>query len=327
MAFLKESIHEKGLYSWLIRGTKRISPMYIKFICIIGLTFLVSTSFAQQLNFTVTINSDRANTQERDVFENMKTSFEQFLNTRNWIQDEFGPQERIKGNMLITINEMPSVGVFNATVQVQTLRPIYGSNYESLIFNFADRNWTFEYVESQPLEFDRFGFLDNISSLLAYYAYISIGVDYDSFSLRGGDSAFEIANNIVSNAQQSSRPGWNQNPSDRRNRFWLINNLYSSQVLVPVRDAYYLYHRMGMDLLVQSPEEAYKNILEAIRKVAEANKAQPNSILTITFMDAKSDEISKILKKASLEIRTEAVELLLEVDPNNARKYNDILKS
>ena len=298
----------------------------MKTIVLLFLVSLFHSVSAQQLNFTVTINSDRANTQERAIFENMKTSFEQFLNGRNWIEDEFSTQERIKGNLLITINEMPSVGLFNATVQVQTLRPIFGSNYESLLFNFADRNWTFEYVESQPLEFNRFSFLDNISSLLAYYAYIAIGIDYDSFSMRGGDSFFEIANNIVSNAQQSPRPGWNQNPSDRRNRYWLINDLYSSQSMVSVRDAYYLYHRQGMDLLTIKPEEAYKNILEAIKKVAEANKNQPNSILTITFMDAKSDEISKILHKASLEIRTEAVKILLQVDPNNAGKYNDILK-
>lgn len=290
------------------------------------LVFLLQSASAQQLNFTVTINSDRANTQERDVFDNMKSSFEQFLNGRNWTEDEFRPEERIKGNLLITINDMPSVGLFNATVQIQTIRPVYGSNYESLLFNFADRNWTFEYIEAQPLEFNRFTFLDNISSLLAFYAYVAIGLDYDSFSQRSGDPYFEIANSIVSNAQKSPRPGWSQNPSDRRNRYWLANDLYSSQVMVPIRDGYYLYHRRGLDLLTSKPEEAYGNILEALRLVAQANSAQPNSILTITFMDAKSDEISKILKNASMEIKTEAVEILLKVDPNNARKYNDILK-
>jgi hypothetical protein len=290
------------------------------------LVFLFQSALAQQLNFTVTINSDRANTQERDVFDNMKSSFEQFLNGRNWTEDEFRPEERIKGNLLITINDMPSVGLFNATVQIQTIRPVYGSNYESLLFNFADRNWTFEYIEAQPLEFNRFTFLDNISSLLAFYAYVAIGLDYDSFSQRSGDPYFEIANSIVSNAQKSPRPGWSQNPSDRRNRYWLANDLYSSQVMVPIRDGYYLYHRRGLDLLTSKPEEAYGNILEALRLVAQANSAQPNSILTITFMDAKSDEISKILKNASMEIKTEAVEILLKVDPNNARKYNDILK-
>jgi len=298
----------------------------MKILCSILLVLFFRTASAQQLNFTVTINSDRANTQEREVFDNMKTSFEQFLNNRNWIDDEFTAQERIKGNLLITINEMPSVGLFNATVQVQTIRPVYGSNYESLLFNFADRSWTFEYVESQPLEFNRFSFLDNISSLLAFYAYVAIGLDYDSFSERGGDAYFEIANNIVSNAQKSPRPGWDQNPSDRRSRYWLANDLYGSQVMVPIRDAYYFYHRRGLDLLSSKPEEAFANILQAIKLISEANSAQPNSILTIVFMDAKSDEISKILKNASLEIRTEAVEILLKVDPNNARKYNDILK-
>ncbi|WP_162419040.1 type IX secretion system protein PorD [Cyclobacterium roseum] len=300
-----------------------------RYLVLFGLLVLVSlpqTGISQQLNFTVTINSERARTQDRDIFEQMKSSFEQFLNGRNWTDDEFKQEERIKGNLLITINDMPQVGLFTATVQIQTVRPVYGSNYESLMLNFADRNWTFEYVDSQPLEFNQYSFLNNITSLLAYYAYIAIGMDYDSFAPRGGDPYFETANNIVSNAQQSSRPGWNQNPSDKRNRYWLSNELYSSQVMVPVRDAYYLYHRKGLDFLTTKPEEGFANILEAIKLVEEANQAQPNSILTISFMDAKSDEISKLLKTAPDAIKQEAVEVLLKVDPNNARKYNDILK-
>ncbi|MEX0883136.1 MAG: DUF4835 family protein [Cyclobacteriaceae bacterium] len=288
--------------------------------------FYSAEALTQQLDFSVTINSERARTQDRDIFDKMKASFEQFLNGRNWTDDEFKPEERIKGNLLITINEMPQVGVFSATVQIQTVRPVYGSNYESLLLNFADRNWSFEYVESQPLEFNQYSFLNNITSLLAFYAYIALGLDYDTFSPRGGNPYFETANNIVANAQQSSRPGWNQNPSDKRNRYWLSNDLYNSQVMAPVRDAYYLYHRKGLDLLSTNPEEGYRNILEAIVKVSEANQVQPNSILTISFIDAKSDEISKILKSASPELRQEAVEVLLKVDPNNARKYNDILK-
>ncbi|AFL83063.1 hypothetical protein Belba_0402 [Belliella baltica DSM 15883] len=282
--------------------------------------------FSQELNFQVIINSDRARTQEKDIFEDMKTTFEQFLNGRNWTNDEFRPIERIKGSMLITINDMPQVGFYNATVQVQVVRPIYGTNYESMTFNFIDRNWNFEFLQNQPLEFNRFSYLNNISSLLAYYANMALGIDYDSFTLRGGDPYFEIANGIVNNAQQSNRPGWNQSPTDRRNRYWLINDIYTSSVFAPIREAIYLYHRKGMDLLNKDPNEAYKNMLEAIKKVEEANTAQPNSIFTISFMDAKGDEISKIFKNAPLEIRTEAVELLLKVDPNNARKYNDLLK-
>lgn len=286
-----------------------------------------SSSFAQELNFTVIINSERARIQNTDIFDQMKTNFEQFLNGRSWTDDEFRPEERIKGNLLITINDVPQVGSYNATVQIQTVRPIYGTNYESLLFNFADRTWNFTYLDSQPLEFNRFTFLNNISSLLAFYAYIALGIDYDSFENQGGSTFFEIANDIVNNAQQSGSAGWTQSTSDRRNRYWLINDIYASSVFSKIRDAYYLYHRQGLDILQIQPDQAYSNMLEAIRLVAEANTTQPNGIFTISFMDAKSDEIAQVLKNASFEVRTEAVELLLEVDPNNARKYNDLLKS
>jgi hypothetical protein len=284
-------------------------------------------SLAQELNFTVIINSDRARIQNTDVFNQMKTSFEQFLNGRAWTTDEFKPEERIKGNLLITINNVPQVGVYEATVQIQTVRPVYGTNYESLIFNFVDRNWSFEYIESFPLEFNRFTFLNNVSSMLAFYAHIALGLDYDSFENRGGNKLFEIANDIVNNAQQSGRPGWVANNSDRRIRYWLINDIYISSVYSVIRESYYLYHRQGLDILQTDPQSAYKNIVEAIRLVSKANTTQPNGIFTISFMDAKVDEIPKILKNAPLELRTEAVKLLLDVDPNNARKYNELLKN
>ncbi|WP_026966214.1 DUF4835 family protein [Algoriphagus terrigena] len=298
-----------------------------RFRLLVVLFFFAQGIQAQELDFTVIINSDRSRIQNTNIFTQMKTSFEQFLNGRSWTDDEFRPEERIKGNLLITINEVPQVGVYNATVQVQVVRPVYGTNYESLIFNYADRNWTFEYIESQPLEFNRFTFLNNISSLLAFYAHIAMGIDYDTFSSRGGDPFFEAANDIVNNAQQSGRAGWVQSQSDRRSRYWLINDIFVSPIYSPIRDAYYLYHRQGMDLVQVDPETAYKNILEAIRMVAEANKLQPNGIFTISFVDAKSDEIAEILKNAPFEIRDEAVKLLLEVDPNNARKYNELLRS
>lgn len=288
---------------------------------------LVQIGFSQELDFTVIINSDRARIQNTDIFNQMKTNFEQFLNGRSWTTDEFRPEERIKGNLLITINDVPQVGFYEATVQIQTVRPIYGTNYESLVLNFVDRNWNFEYIESYPLEFNRFTFLNNISSLLAFYAHIALGLDYDSFASRGGSDFFEVANDIVNNAQQSGRPGWLPSTSDRRNRYWLINDIYTSSVYSTIREAYYLYHRQGLDILQSEPETAYSNMIEAIRLVSEANKIQPNGILTISFLDAKSDEISKILMNASLELRTEAVKLLLEVDPNNSRKYNELLKS
>lgn len=298
-----------------------------KLSVLILLFFWGFSAHAQELNFTVIINSDRSRIQNTDIFNQMKTNFEQFLNGRSWTDDEYRPEERVKGNLLITINEVPQIGFYNATVQVQVVRPVYGTNYESLIFNYADRNWSFEYLESQPLEFNRFTFLNNISSLLAFYAHIALGIDYDTFENQGGNPFFEVANDIVNNAQQSGRPGWVQSQSDRRSRYWLINDIYVSTIYGPIREAYYLYHRQGMDLIQIDPQAAYKNILEAIRLVAQANKLQPNGIFTISFVDAKSDEIAEVLKSAPFEIRDEAVKLLLEVDPNNARKYNELLRS
>ncbi|MFM2250612.1 MAG: hypothetical protein RLZZ358_1539 [Bacteroidota bacterium] len=294
---------------------------------LIGLIGFFLEGQAQELDFRVIINSDRSRFQNTEVFNQMKTSFEQFLNGRTWTSDEYRPEERIKGNMLITISEVPQIGVYSATVQVQVVRPVFGTNYESVVLNFIDRNWTFEYQESQPLEFNRFSFLNNISSLLAFYANIALGMDYDTFALKGGNPYFEVANDIVNNAQQSGRVGWVQNPSDRRSRYWLINDIYISTVYAPIREAIYLYHRKGVDQLATAPDEAYSSILEAIQLVADANKQQPNGIYTISFVDAKSDEIAQILKNAPFEIRKKAVPLLLEIDPNNARKYNELLKS
>jgi len=294
---------------------------------LIGLIGFVIQTQAQELDFQVIINSDRSRFQNTEVFNQMKTSFEQFLNGRTWTSDEYRPEERVKGNLLITISEVPQIGVYSATVQVQVVRPVFGTNYESVVLNFIDRNWTFEYQESQPLEFNRFSFLNNISSLLAFYANIALGMDYDTFALKGGNPYFEIANDIVNNAQQSGRVGWVQNPSDRRSRYWLINDIYISPVYAPIREAMYLYHRKGVDQLATAPDEAYSSILEAIQRVAEANKQQPNGIFTISFVDAKSDEIAQILKNAPFDIREKAVVLLLEIDPNNARKYNELLES
>jgi hypothetical protein len=294
---------------------------------LIGLIGFVIQTQAQELDFRVIINSDRSRFQNTEVFNQMKTSFEQFLNGRTWTSDEYRPEERVKGNLLITISEVPQIGVYSATVQVQVVRPVFGTNYESVVLNFIDRNWTFEYQESQPLEFNRFSFLNNISSLLAFYANIALGMDYDTFALKGGNPYFEIANDIVNNAQQSGRVGWVQNPSDRRSRYWLINDIYISPVYAPIREAMYLYHRKGVDQLATAPDEAYSSILEAIQRVAEANKQQPNGIFTISFVDAKSDEIAQILKNAPFDIREKVVVLLLEIDPNNARKYNELLES
>ncbi|WP_226390586.1 DUF4835 family protein [Penaeicola halotolerans] len=297
---------------------------YRKILYLLLLTLFTQPLLAQELAFTVTVNADRVQTTERRIFQNMQSSIEQFLNNRKWTTDEFSQQEKIKGNLVITIEQMPTLGNFSATVQVQTTRPVYNTNYESLVLNFADRNWQFEYLESQPLEFNPNNFTNNLTSLLAFYAYVAIGLDYDTFSNLGGNPHFEQAYNVVNNAQQSPRPGWKQFESNR-NRYWLAENLFINQTMAPVREAIYRYHRHGLDKMSSDPAAAREEILTLLVNIEAAARTVPGAILIVSFMDAKSDELVNIFKAGTTEEKQKAYDLLSKIDPNNSNKYRSLI--
>jgi len=292
---------------------------------------LLAISFqgiCQELNANVVVNYQTVQTTETRIFQDMETSFVQFLNNRKWTNDTFKPEERINCNLIITIDQMPSVGNFSATVQIQSSRPIFNTSYESILLNFADRNWQFQYVESQPLEFNENNFTSNISSLLAFYAYLIIGLDYDSFSEMGGTPYFEIAQMIVNNAQQATGdPGWDQFGSNRRrNRYWLVENLINQQ-MQPVREGFYSYHRQGLDTFTTNEEESRANILSALKAIEEVRKIQPQSILIISFLDAKHNELVSIFSKGNPQIRQEAYNTLVAIDPTQTEKYSVIIQN
>lgn len=280
--------------------------------------------FSQELNCRVIVDAQQVQITERGIFEDMEKEFALFMNTTKWTNDTYSEEEVIKCNILITISEMPSIGVFNASVQVLSSRPVYGTNYETIMLNFADRNFNFNYVESQPIRFNPNTFTDQISSLLAYYAYIIIGFDYDSFEDLGGTPYFEKAFDIVNNAQSSGFEGWTQFNSTR-NRYWLIENIINPQ-LEPVRKANYNYHRLGLDRMAQQQEEAEKSILEALSDVRRANRARPRSILTISFMDAKATEIVKMFGDSALPTRRQAYNLLINIDPARTDQYKKLIE-
>ncbi len=285
---------------------------------------LSSWGFSQELNCRVIVNAQQVQTTERGIFQDMETEFAQFLNNTKWTNDIFDEEEVINCNLLININEQPSIGVFEATVQVLSSRPVYGTNYESVLLNFADRDWTFEFVQSQPLRFNENVFTSNITSLLAFYAYIIIGMDYDSFSELGGEPYYEKAWNIVNNAQQSGFNGWQQFNSIR-NRYWLVENLRNPQ-LEGIRNALYAYHRTGLDIMADQKDEAEGNILSALSEVQRANRARPRSILTITFMDAKSNELTQLFGETSLAKRRQAYNLLNSIDPSRSDDYRVLIE-
>ena len=303
--------------------------MVIKYI-FLGVALLVSAQelLAQELNAMVRVNAGNIDNAPTRIIQEMETEFQNFLSNNKWTNDTYGPKERINCNFSINITKSPAVGQYEATVQVQSSRPVYGSGYETLLLNFADRDWKFEYVESQPMNFNPNNYLNEITSLLAFYAYIVLGYDYDSFSELGGSRHFERAQQIVQNAASNSGgEGWDQfSGSSGRNRYSLMQNMINPQ-MEPVRLASYTYHRQGLDLFTEKEEEGRKNILGAVQEIQKVSKLFPQAIAVIAFTDTKKDELISIFTKGDTPVRREAYNALVEMDPSQTDAYGAILQN
>jgi hypothetical protein len=228
--------------------------------------------------------------------------------------------------MLITITSPnPSAGNFSATVQVQAARPVYNSNYSSLIFNYADRDWEFEYIESLPLEFNDNTYTTNLTSMLALYAYMIIGVDYDTFIELGGTTYFQKALAVVNNAQQANRPGW-QPLNSNRNRYWLVEN-YNNGQMTEMRRAMYSYHRLGLDTFDKDPDNSREVILKGLREIKKVRDVNPSSILVVSFFDAKSKELANIFSAGNIQLRREAYDIITTIDPSNRAAYDKMVQN
>ncbi len=278
----------------------------------------------QDLDCNVVIDAARIETSETRIFEDMELAFENFLNTRKWTSDQIEPIERIKCGITITLNEMPSIGTFKATVQIRSARPIFNTSYESILFNFADRDWSFEYVESLPMNFNENDYTSNLTSMLAYYAYIIVGLDYDSFGKLAGSPFFTKALNTVTNASQGGRPGWGALQSTR-NRYALINDI-TNQQMEDLRIGYYKYHRLGLDVFETNPEETRKQILEVLESIRAIKNRDPTSIFVISFFDAKSEEFVNIFADATIQEKRKAYNLLIELNPIKEDIFKEILE-
>jgi len=281
---------------------------------------------AQELDFTVSINADVVQTTERAIFDEMRSAFQRFFNDTQWGDDRFRTDEKIKANLVLTIQDQPSIGRFTANAQIQLIRPVYGSSYETVLLNFADRDWEFQFTQSQPLQFNENNFSSNLTSLLAFYAYVTIGIDYDSFSPLGGTQFYDKALLIVNNAQNSGSTGWGQF-QNRRNRYWLIENLKINSQYEPVRRALYKYHLQALDKFQQTPDESRSIILESLKEIQSVNRILPNSILIIAFLDAKNDEIINLFSKGKMDVRRNVYNELLKLDPTRRSKYQKIVQN
>jgi len=280
---------------------------------------------AQELNCIVNINATQIQTTDRVIFREMKTSIEQFMNTRKWTNDSYKNHEKINCSMLITITKMPAVGSFTASVQIQSARPVFNTNYSTLIFNFADRDWEFEYIESLPMEFNDNAYTTNLTSMLAMYAYLIIGIDYDSFSELGGSPYFTKALQVVNNAQQSDRPGW-QSLGSNRSRYWIVEN-YNNGQMVDIRKALYSYHRLALDTFDQDPDKSREIILRGLKDIKKVRDINPQSILVVSFFDAKGKELANVFSAGNIQVRREAYDIITTIDPSNRTAYEKIIQN
>lgn len=279
---------------------------------------------AQELNCNININSDLIQGTNKAVFTTLQKSMYEFVNNRKWTEMTFTPEERIECTMNITVKKVEGDN-FTAEILVQSRRPVYNSSYTTTLFNFKDNDFTFTYQEFDQLEWNPSVITSNLTAVLAYYAYIIIGYDMDSFSRLGGTSAFQAAENIVNMAQGINLSGWKAFESPR-NRYALVSNLLD-EAFKPFRNYFYEYHRLGLDMMVDNSANARAKIAEGLHVLRDVNRARPSAIVISTFLDAKTDELINIFSKGTEKEKMLVVEILSDVDPTQTAKYEQILNS
>lgn len=280
----------------------------------------------QELRCTVTINSDQVQGTNKEVFNTLKQSIEEFVNTSRWTNMTFQEKERIECSMLLVVKGVQD-GVFDCEFTCQSRRPVFGTSYSSPTLNFKDDNFVFTYQEYDRLDYQQSMFTTNLTALLAYYCYLIIGHDMDSFSKLGGTPYFQTCENIVTAAQSASLDnaemvGWKAFESNR-NRYALINNLMD-EAFKKYRIYYYDYHRHGLDEMVTNVANARARIAKDIKALKEAYNARPATYVVNAFLDAKSDELVNIFKKGTSEEKKMVYDLLMDIDPTRQGTYDDI---
>jgi hypothetical protein len=296
----------------------------------LSVIFFLFTAFifkmeAQELNCIVTVATPQIQSSDKKIYETMQAAIYEFMNSKKWTNYTYSEEEKIECTILITISERTS-DVFKGTIQVQSRRPIYKSSYNSVMLNLIDKDLQFNYVEYQTLDYNDNSFTSNLTSLLAYYAYIIIGYDFDSYQIKGGTTFFEKAQTIVTNAQNASEVGWKAFESlAQNNRYWLVENLLNN-IYAPIREANYSYHRKGLDQMVDNAATAKTSITAAFELLKKAHEEKPGSYLMTIFFISKVDEIVNIYSNASATDKTKVSTICKAIDPSNSTKYNQITK-
>ena len=285
------------------------------------LIFFVGFANAQQLNCTIQVNSDKIASTNNQIFKNLKTSVSDFVNKTDWTGEEYKQNEKIECSMVIVINSYES-NQFSASIQVQSTRPIFNSTYASPVFNFNDKDFSFRYVEFENLQFNPANFDSNLVSVLAYYSYMILGFDADTYSLMGGNKNYEVAQQIMNVAQQGGYKGWGQSEGNQ-NRYFLVTDVLSG-TFDSYREALYQYHREGLDTMNSDLKGSKDKVISAINTLSKLYAVRPNAFLTRVFFDAKVDEIVSILSGGPKVSLSDTIDTLNKLSPLNVSKWSAI---
>jgi len=282
---------------------------------------LFSKLSAQELNCTVKVNSERVSNTNQQIFKTLESALNEFVNKTKWSNQEYTNTEKINCSMFINISEFNS-NIFTATIQVQSARTVFNSTYATPLLNLNDKDFTFRYVEFENLYFNPNSFDSNLVSVIAYYSYVILGIDADSFEPLGGSEYFGIARNVVLNAQSSGFKGWTQNEG-LQNRFFLVNDMLSS-TYNPIRKGIYEYHILGLDKMADNIKLGKEQVLNALKTVSTTHAVRPNAYLTRIFFDTKADEIVSIFTGGPALNIASMVDDLNKTSPLNASKWSKL---
>ena len=276
----------------------------------------------QELQCNVSVSSARIEGTYKEIFNSMRTDISEFMNNRKWTDHQFAVDERIVCTIFIQVTDQIGADEFKGTMQVQLNRPVFNSSYQSPILNIKDNDFDIRYVEFQPLEFSETSNTNALTNILAYYAYVILGFDYDTFSPMGGTPFFQKARDIVNKSQNAHEKGWRAFEGNY-NRFWMIDNL-SNKAYSPFRDLMYRYHRLGLDVMSDKPNVGRSEIADALRNIQKVYRSRPDTYINRMFFDAKSDEIVNLFSNGSTDEKSRVLSILSECDPANSGKYEKI---
>jgi hypothetical protein len=295
---------------------------------IIYITFLliafVKMASSQELNALVSINSDKIQGANKQIFNTLQTALTEFINTKKWTTATFARNERIDCNFTIVVNKLDN-NAFDCEIQIQARRPVYNSAYTTTIFNYRDIEFNFEYTEFEPLEYTENVLKSNLTATVIYYIYIILGMDFDSFAQGGGNELFQQAQQIVTIAQ--SQPSWNgwKAFANNKNRHALATALTENQSQI-FHTFWYNYHRKGLDEMAANADRGRTNIIAALPSLRELKDARPTSVLLQLFQDCKLEEAVAILSKATMQEKEEEYKLFSSLFPAASMRYESLKK-